>query len=170
MYQRHPQNTTSIDELPEIEELEGPTPYQPSIRNHLKESKYPGLEMIPETESNKFQKYIRNEHVPSMESGMNDMYVGESPFSTYTNLNEMYHDESVFEKQNSTPQQEYKILPKYNTVELPTNSPSCIDVSNHLVMCPVCSRLYNNDKTVYIISIVVLAFICILLLKKVLDV
>ena len=169
MYQRRPQNTTFIDELPEIEDLEGQNPYQPSTINNLKESKYPSLEMLPEGEADKFQKYIRQEHVPSMESGMNDMYIGEIPTSMNVNFNQTFKNEEIIENQNTTKEQP-TVYPKHNIVEMPQNSPSCIDVSNHLVMCPVCSRLYNNDKTVYIISIVVLAFICILLLKKVLDV
>jgi hypothetical protein len=35
--------------------------------------------------------------------------------------------------------------------------------------CPICSRFYHNDNTVYIIAIVILSIICILLLKRVLD-
>jgi hypothetical protein len=45
---------------------------------------------------------------------------------------------------------------------------SCIDISKHVQDCPICSRFYNNDKTVYIIVIIVLSIICLLLLKKVL--
>lgn len=47
--------------------------------------------------------------------------------------------------------------------------PSCIDVSDHVKSCPVCSRLYANDRTVWIICVVVLAIICLLLLKKTLE-
>jgi len=165
MYQRHPQNTTSIDELPDIDEIEGPRPYNPVIRDHLKESNYPDYEILPVGEADKFQKYIRQGHVPSMESGMNNMFPDESVPHMKQSVNQMYEEQDFF-----TEQEQPKINPKYNTIELPPNSPSCIDVSNHFMMCPVCSRLYHNDKTVYIISIVVLAFVCILLLKKVLDV
>jgi len=54
--------------------------------------------------------------------------------------------------------------------KMPPNSPSCLDVADHINACPICSRFYNNDKTLYVIAIAVLAIICILLLKKVLDV
>ena len=54
--------------------------------------------------------------------------------------------------------------------EMPENTPSCLDVAEHVANCPICSKFYSNDKTVYIIAIVVLAIICVLLLKKVLDV
>ena len=46
---------------------------------------------------------------------------------------------------------------------------NCLDVSGHIENCPICSRLYKHDKTIMIITIVVLAIICILLLKKVLN-
>jgi hypothetical protein len=46
---------------------------------------------------------------------------------------------------------------------------NCVDVSNHHMSCPVCSRLYNNDKTTYIIVIILLVIVSIILLKRVLD-
>lgn len=46
---------------------------------------------------------------------------------------------------------------------------SCLDVSNHVENCPICRRIYKNDKTVLIIAIVILSILCILLLKKVLN-
>ncbi len=61
----------------------------------------------------------------------------------------------------------------YNTQEyfgIPNNSPySCLDVAGHFDNCPLCSKFYNNDMSVYIISIVILIIVCIILLKKVLD-
>jgi len=47
---------------------------------------------------------------------------------------------------------------------------NCVDVARHIQDCPICSKLYYNDKSVYIIAIVVLCIICLLLLKKVLNV
>jgi len=46
---------------------------------------------------------------------------------------------------------------------------NCVEVAEHVKECPVCSKVYDNDKTVYIVIIVVLAIICILLLKRVLE-
>ena len=167
MYRNHPQNTTSIDELPDIEELEGPNPFQPAIRNHLKESKYPGSSMIPVSETDKIKKYIRNGHNPLAESGMNNMYIDPHQNPMNTNLNSMYNDD---ESLQNYPQQYLNQNQHLKTFNMPANSPSCIEFCEHVVNCPVCSRLYNNDKTIYIIAIVILSFICILLLKKVLDV
>lgn len=47
---------------------------------------------------------------------------------------------------------------------------TCLDIAEHVHCCPICSKFYNNDRSIYIIAIVVLVVICILLLKRVLDV
>lgn len=45
----------------------------------------------------------------------------------------------------------------------------CIDVANHIKSCPICSKFYDNDKTMYVIAIIILVIICIILMKKVLE-
>jgi len=65
-------------------------------------------------------------------------------------------------------------IPYYNKLEtlynIPQNSPySCLDVAGHIDNCPICSKFYNNDKSVYIVTIIVLVIICIILLKKVIG-
>jgi hypothetical protein len=47
---------------------------------------------------------------------------------------------------------------------------NCIDIANHIQQCPICSRFYHGDKSLYIVVIVVLAIVCLLLLKRVLNV
>ena len=51
-----------------------------------------------------------------------------------------------------------------------TNGLSCIDVAEHIATCPLCSKFYKCDNTIYIVTIVILVIICLILLKKVLDV
>jgi hypothetical protein len=58
----------------------------------------------------------------------------------------------------------------FRSFNLPHNSPSCIDIAEHIANCPICSKFYNTDKSIYIIAIIVLVILCILLLKKVLDI
>ena len=67
------------------------------------------------------------------------------------------------QQRNYTPQS-YNSLEGYGGREL-----SCIEVANHIRTCPICSRFYDNDKSIYIIAIVILAIMCIILFKKVLD-
>ena len=57
----------------------------------------------------------------------------------------------------------------------PSPSPSscqftCLDVCNHIKGCPLCSKFYNNDNSLYIIIIVALLILVIILTKKVLNV
>ena len=47
---------------------------------------------------------------------------------------------------------------------------SCIDIARHIKSCPICSRFYDNDKSAYIIGIVFLLVICIILLKKIVEI
>jgi len=47
---------------------------------------------------------------------------------------------------------------------------NCVDVAMHIQHCPICSKFYNGDKSLYVIVIVILAIICLLLLKRVLGV
>jgi len=49
-------------------------------------------------------------------------------------------------------------------------TPSCLEIADHISMCPICSRFYRNDSTVFVIAIVILVIICILLLKHVLKI
>lgn len=46
---------------------------------------------------------------------------------------------------------------------------SCMTIANHIKECPICSKFYNCDNSIYIVSIVLLIFICIILLKKIIE-
>ena len=48
---------------------------------------------------------------------------------------------------------------------------SCIDVNDHIVSCPICSKYYQNYTSVYIGIIILLGFIILIfLLKSILEV
>jgi hypothetical protein len=125
----HNGNVTFIDDLPELTDVD--MRQQPQ---HL-----------PPQEMEKYQKYIRHEHVVPEGAGMHS-YI-------------------------TPPQQEFfQHEPVMQKTVMPDNSPSCIQVADHIHNCPICSKFYKNDRTIYIIAIVILMFICVLLLKKVLDI
>ena len=46
---------------------------------------------------------------------------------------------------------------------------NCLAIADHIASCPICSKFYNNDKTIYIIAIAVLLIVCLILTKKVLE-
>lgn len=58
----------------------------------------------------------------------------------------------------------------YQPKEMYVPPMSCLDIANHIQGCPICSKFYKDDKTPYIIAIALLAIICILLLKRILNV
>lgn len=57
------------------------------------------------------------------------------------------------------------VSPQKNYMDIP-----CIDIANHIQGCPICSKFYKNDNSLHIITILILSIVCILLLKKVLNV
>lgn len=69
----------------------------------------------------------------------------------------------------------YQALNKKNTYEgfddynKHMKNINCIDVANHIKSCPICSKFYENDKTIYVVAIIILLIICIILIKKVLE-
>lgn len=97
----------------------------------------------------KYQKFIRPSHKMNPESGME--YFG-------------------------SPQSDMQQAPPAGMMQEPPPPVkhymnfSCIDIAKHIQECPICSKFYNNDKTVYVIVIIVLSVVCLLLLKRVLNV
>jgi hypothetical protein len=171
-------NVTMIDDLPDIEDLD---PHQ----NQMEMS---ALNMLPPAESSKYQKYIRNNnnYNPHQNSGMNSNTIQTyDPYKVgYHNMNQGSYIDSLPMQQmrnyHQFQQQNYPMIHSsgglapnsqqfYEPYESPKSHATCLDLADHAENCPVCIKIYNNDKTVYIIVIVILCIICILLLKRILD-
>lgn len=152
-------NFTYIDELPELEDLESkgmppnmhsgmgmgiPTQGQPHIAGRP-------LQFSEQDIPEKFRKFIRLPMgTPPTESGM-----APSPNTHYSSTQEFFQPPSP---------------PVESTPSRPTvDSPTCLEICSHIDSCPICSKFYKNDNAIYIIAIVVLSIICILLLKRVLN-
>jgi hypothetical protein len=160
-----PPNVTSIDDLMDIDEIE----YQQYKNNSqvLRGSSHPsygnayGNPDIGREDPNRYNKYIRNNSFNKLpdDAGMN--------FSNYNNP--MVNSNMI----NSNMIQD---TPEQNTMQynIPFNQnnciPNCIQIAEHIRDCPICCKFYKNDNTVYIIVIIVLAIMCLLLLKRVLDI
>ena len=82
-------------------------------------------------------------------NNINNPYYNE--YDDYYNINENYDYK--------------KHKPKLRAQENP-----CADVADHAANCKVCSQLYKNDYTIFIIAIVILSIICIILLKRILEI
>lgn len=151
---QQPRSVTFIDDLPSLEDLEGGRGggFPPHGAG------------LPPGSRDRYDKHIRATHHINPDAGMMRMehyngpdagYGPPPPHSQYGTLN------AGDQPQPSPP--------------LPPPSPpqpylNCIDVAKHIQDCPICSKFYKNDNTVYIISIVILAIVCLLLLKRVLNV
>jgi hypothetical protein len=104
---------------------------------------------LPSSEIDKYSKMIRNSHMTPPEAGMGSY--------TYTQVPQMQSSYT------HTPQE-------YRNELFPTQTISCLDVASHVQACPVCSQLYKKDNIPYIVAIIILVILCIILIKKVLDV
>ena len=150
------QKFTMIDDLPDLDDLEGPPPHQRAvIRGDNRASQYPGSQILPDGQEPRFRKFIRDQHVSPTESGMARNLSSQAP---------------MMESSPAAPEIEaYHQAEETNKYSALDGTPSCLNVAEHISGCPICSKFYNDDKSIYIIAIIVLAVICILLLKKVLD-
>jgi len=147
---------TMVTDLPELNDLEAQGNNQYGAYDHQGFTNQPGM---PEE---KLQKYLRAPQQLNPYSGMgspsqtNAGYGPPMGYSQHATLNvEPMQQQQVFEHMMAPPPE-----PQLN----------CIDVAKHIQGCPICSKFYQNDRSVYIIAIVVLSIVCLLLLKRVLNV
>ena len=107
--------------------------------------------------SNEQQKYPSNSHSHTYPYQQPYPQVNQlnynKPYNNYMNENQIYKNNDYYEPYENT-----------------KSPPNCVDVADHVKNCSVCSRLYHTDKTIYFIIIAILSIICIILLKKVIDV
>lgn len=155
MYNQN-RNFTLIDELPDLEELEsGGMNHQPTHNGSPHTFGEP-LHFANQQTQDKFNKFIRPPMGEAIkESGMSREF-NQPDFSNHS-------PQQYLNQENSKPQYQQPQYPQ------PQYSPTCLEIASHVKSCPICSRFYNNDNTIYIISIIILSIICILLLKRVLN-
>ena len=154
------QNVTMLADLPDVDEFDQQPTYQ-------------GFTNQPGMPEEKLNKFIRKTQQFAPDSGMSSI----NPASEFVFQNGGYGASRMSNSHHATlgygnehlppppPSQEMYIPP-------PPMAPmlNCIDVAGHIKDCPICSKFYKSDSTVYVIAIVLLAIVCLLLLKKVLDV
>jgi hypothetical protein len=140
--------------------------------------------------------YTRIEDLPDIGSDNDGSAIGESPDThKYIRNNRPMFPGSGMGREGGVPQGGYgrpppgsqypQLQPPQESIEQPVmdvrEMPSqpirpdpmsfnCPDIAMHIQMCPICSKFYNGDKSLYIIVIVILAIVCLLLLKRVLNV
>ena len=163
----NPRTVTYIDELPDIDAIGGMKHNgmgpntgndQYASSNSMYDKPYDRSILPPGHQQLKSK--LRHPHMALPESGMSMMNPVYPVNQNVVNVPQQMHQQMPSEQEHA------------DYFEHMSNSSklSCLEISEHIKDCHICSKFYNNDNTVYIIVIVILSIICILLLKRVLDI
>lgn len=114
-------------------------------------------------------KKMKQSHVPPASSGM----VSHLPDQILRDQAQIVRDQQQPISVQNYPQHmmmssPYVDMDNESVKEVKANL-NCLDVCDHIKTCPICTKFYKNDNTVYIVVIIVLIIISLLLLKNVLD-
>ena len=139
-------NVTFIDDLFDVSSIQSPT--------FIEEGNRERDEYNTQIQSKHIRKYKDNSY--GMNGGMQNDFFPLPPPQMYQQM--------VQPQQMIQPQQLYQpqqhILPE----EI-----SCLTISNHIKNCPICSKFYNSDYSIYIVCIILLIIVCALLVKKLIE-
>jgi hypothetical protein len=138
--------TTPIDQLMDLDTPDIPEPSEPKF-------------------DPKFQKYLRGDVKSQFMNGANggvEQFIPPPPAPKsrphYNYMEE--EDYGMAEHYTPSPKQMQSVAPAQI---------NCKDFFDHVKGCPICSKFYNTDRTLYIIIIVILALVTLILLKRVLE-
>jgi hypothetical protein len=138
-------NVTFIDELFDVSSIQSPT--------YIDEGNRERDEYNSQIQSKHIRKYKDNSY--GINGGMqNDFFPLPPPQQPMLPPQQMYQPQQIFQ-----PQQQH-ILPE---------DISCLTISNHIKNCPICSKFYNSDYSIYIVCIILLIIVCALLVKKLIE-
>ena len=148
-------------------------PYNPQMlppypRTDLPSSVYPPpMSPPPSTSQYTMPSHMSSHmssHMPSNMSSNMPLNVGFHDVSAHsTPIDKAFSDTSSnegFEMSSSSP-----------SSSTPQRTPrlmdaTCVDINDHIVNCPICSKYYQNHGTVYVGIIILLAFIILIFLLK----
>ena len=140
-------NITRIEDLPELSDID----------NSYGGGGDSGMGGNTDPKMNKYiRNYTRQSYNNSMDNNMNN------------NMNMNLRNAEPYQSQ--VYMEEPKVYEKefYEPTPLPTRL-NCLDVCNHIKDCPLCSKFYHNDNTLFIIIIVCLLILTVILTRKVLN-
>jgi len=137
-------NVTPIGDLMDMDEIGSPPPQFRAIRNTSKTMYGGGSPEQMGSERAQMEAHRRQGMPPG----------GPGPPGAYTG--EGYGPEQY------GPMHREHYQPNRQLREYLKPEPTCLEMAQHVKNCPICTKFYDNDKTVYIIIIIVLAIICIL--------
>tara|TARA_R110002074_G_scaffold391223_1_gene575751 strand:- start:251 stop:772 length:522 start_codon:yes stop_codon:yes gene_type:complete len=162
---------TMIDDLLDLDDLEQQVPNNQNssaIRSQ-------GKRMFNESNTeDKYKKFIRDPYMSHPSSGMlhgnyqQEKEYHQPPQRQHVKVPYAEMGQQVLEEHYEKIDEQQSIEP-IKTYTMPLNTPNCLEICDHITNCPICSKFYNTDKTIYIISIVVLIIICFCLVGKIIN-
>jgi hypothetical protein len=126
------------------------------------------------TERDEFRNQIQSKHIRSndrdyayaLNGGVENIQPPPPPQPLYEN----YQQRSFFPFElDSFQQPRYNIQQFQPVQEKYIEEISCMTVANHIKDCPICSKFYNCDNSMYIVCIALLIIVCIILLKRIIE-
>ena len=162
---------TMIDSLPDISDLENDI-HGRSERVRPPLGKNTGMYQFDDDNSAPFSGIRPPQQPPHPQSGMGSIG-GTDYMNPYRNSAPQPYQQTAYPS-NYHVNEYYKDTAGNAEGRLPQPTEfyddlNCKDVAQHVEKCKVCSRLYRTDITIYVICIAILIVICLLLLKRVLD-
>jgi hypothetical protein len=125
-------------------------------------------------ERDEFRNQIQSKHIRSndrdyayaLNGGVENIQPPPPPQPLYEN----YQQRSFFPFElDSFQQPRYNIQQFQPVQEKYIEEISCMTVANHIKDCPICSKFYNCDNSMYIVCIALLIIVCIILLKRIIE-
>lgn len=124
---------------------------------NIQDMSYGAIEPQQDPRLQKFlRKDVKEQHLRGMNGGMDS----DSRHVSFIDPEE----EEIIPRRYIQPQQQIISVPEPSSIVI-----NCPMFFEHIKTCPICSKFYNTDKTIYIIIIVILSLVSIILLKRVLE-
>lgn len=181
----HSYGHTLIKDLPEIKDNESYLNYN----HNLSDINNIQGEVASNNYQKDYEKYIRkhtNTNNMPAESGMyttnshlniDQMHLNNQNFQqNYNNMpqhyEQNYNNTQQYYEQNYKENYNIPSISNENYNNVSTNDKNkynCAELADHVSDCRICKKFYSTDNTPYLIVIIILSIICILLLKRVLN-
>ena len=142
----------NIEHLNKPESL--PKPHQRAIRATRYNNPYDEMNKSRGQMNQMFRENFNNTRQSSMEHYSNTPLIGAT---------KSHRDSEHLMSPSPTYNPNREMNPNYGS------DINCLDICNHIKDCPLCSQFYDNDKTIYIIIIVMLCILNLIFLKKILN-
>lgn len=146
---------TRISDLPDLDDVERDRNSNYVTNGYATQGHISSESGLDRDERERVGKIIRKTHMSPIQAGM---------------VREGYATYDAYGGSQPPQQPPPQMVEQMEAIPVDPLSYRCIDIVGHTSACPICSKFYNNDRTVYISIIIILIIICLLMLKKILNV